>query len=85
LQFRQLTDQERRELPTEVRRNHEAIARHNEEWESGECHPLQPDVRGNLADVHAGGRRARWLGPHQQPQDTISRLMWLLLEMRGKR
>jgi hypothetical protein len=28
-----MTDQERRELPTEVRRDHEAIARHNEELE----------------------------------------------------
>jgi hypothetical protein len=28
-----MTDQERRELPTEVRRNHEAIGRHNEELE----------------------------------------------------
>jgi len=32
-QFRELTDEERRELPAEVRREHEAIAQHNEETE----------------------------------------------------
>lgn len=32
-QFRELTDEERLELPADVRREHEAIVRHNEEME----------------------------------------------------